>query len=167
MEGKIVQGLNSRIKKTKQKTYKHTDIYQFWPVLTHTKALCFCLNLVFLGYLLTRQEGQAGSPEKPLSDLGRLSYLAYWKSVILEYLYKHPDKHISVKGISRATGMCPHDIASTLQQLGMIDRQDGRSVSQPRSPSAVFVCCLTYPGQLVFLTVFPLMPLNIDRSKSG
>lgn len=84
--------------------------------------------LIDFSYLLTRQEGQAGSPEKPLSDLGRLSYLAYWKSVILEYLYKHPDKHISVKGISRATGMCPHDIAATLQQLGMIDRQDGRFV---------------------------------------
>nr|XP_020460625.1 histone acetyltransferase KAT6B isoform X1 [Monopterus albus]XP_020460626.1 histone acetyltransferase KAT6B isoform X1 [Monopterus albus]XP_020460627.1 histone acetyltransferase KAT6B isoform X1 [Monopterus albus] len=84
--------------------------------------------LIDFSYLLTRQEGQAGSPEKPLSDLGRLSYLAYWKSVILEYLYKHLDKHISVKGISRATGMCPHDIAATLQQLGMIDRQDGRIV---------------------------------------
>ncbi|XP_053720495.1 histone acetyltransferase KAT6B isoform X2 [Synchiropus splendidus] len=84
--------------------------------------------LIDFSYLLSRQEGQAGSPEKPLSDLGRLSYLAYWKSVILEYLYKHPDKHISVKGISRATGMCPHDIAATLQQLGMIDRRDSRIV---------------------------------------
>uniref|UniRef100_A0A3Q3BC17 histone acetyltransferase n=1 Tax=Kryptolebias marmoratus TaxID=37003 RepID=A0A3Q3BC17_KRYMA len=84
--------------------------------------------LIDFSYLLTRREGQAGSPEKPLSELGRLSYLAYWKSVILEHLYKHPDKHISVKGISRATGMCPHDIAATLQQLGMIDRQDGRIV---------------------------------------
>ncbi|XP_015237671.1 PREDICTED: histone acetyltransferase KAT6B isoform X5 [Cyprinodon variegatus] len=84
--------------------------------------------LIDFSYLLTRQEGQAGSPEKPLSELGRLSYLAYWKSVILEHLYKHPDKHISVKGISRATGMCPHDIAATLQQLGMIDRRDGRTV---------------------------------------
>ncbi|XP_077594867.1 histone acetyltransferase KAT6B isoform X2 [Stigmatopora nigra] len=84
--------------------------------------------LIDFSYLLTRQEGQAGSPEKPLSDLGRLSYLAYWKSVILEYLYRKPDKHISVKGISRATGMCPHDIAATLQHLGMIDKQDGRVV---------------------------------------
>ncbi|MEQ2282430.1 hypothetical protein AMECASPLE_000646 [Ameca splendens] len=84
--------------------------------------------LIDFSYLLTRQEGQAGSPEKPLSELGRLSYLAYWKSVIMEHLYKHPDKHISVKGISRATGMCPHDIATTLQLLGMIDRQDGRTV---------------------------------------
>ncbi|XP_077481403.1 histone acetyltransferase KAT6B isoform X3 [Stigmatopora argus] len=84
--------------------------------------------LIDFSYLLTRQEGQAGSPEKPLSDLGRLSYLAYWKSVILEYLYRQPDKHVSVKGISRATGMCPHDIAATLQHLGMIDKQDGRVV---------------------------------------
>ncbi|XP_061561547.1 histone acetyltransferase KAT6B isoform X1 [Phycodurus eques] len=84
--------------------------------------------LIDFSYLLTRQEGQAGSPEKPLSDLGRLSYLAYWKSVILEYLYRQPYKHVSVKGISRATGMCPHDIAATLQHLGMIDRQDGRVV---------------------------------------
>uniref|UniRef100_A0A3P9M003 histone acetyltransferase n=1 Tax=Oryzias latipes TaxID=8090 RepID=A0A3P9M003_ORYLA len=84
--------------------------------------------LIDFSYLLTRQEGQVGSPEKPLSDLGRLSYLAYWRSVILEHLYMPPDKHISIKGISRATGMCPHDIAATLQQLGMIDRRDGRTV---------------------------------------
>ncbi|XP_072347753.1 histone acetyltransferase KAT6B isoform X4 [Scyliorhinus torazame] len=79
--------------------------------------------LIDFSYLLSRQEGQAGSPEKPLSDLGRLSYLAYWKSVILEYLQRHQDKHISIKGISRETGMCPHDIARTLQQLKMIDKQ--------------------------------------------
>lgn len=96
--------------------------------------LLMMLFFVLAGYLLTRQEGQAGSPEKPLSDLGRLSYLAYWRSVILEFLHRHPDKHVSVKSISRATGMCPHDIAATLQQLGMIDRRDGRSV-QPRPPS--------------------------------
>ncbi|XP_039629443.1 histone acetyltransferase KAT6B isoform X2 [Polypterus senegalus] len=84
--------------------------------------------LIDFSYLLSRREGQPGSPEKPLSDLGRLSYLAYWKSVLLEYLYYHRDKHMSIKGISRATGMCPHDIAATLQQLRMIDRQHGRFV---------------------------------------
>ncbi|CAO2590627.1 Histone acetyltransferase KAT6B, partial [Lemmus lemmus] len=84
--------------------------------------------LIDFSYLLSRREGQAGSPEKPLSDLGRLSYLAYWKSVILEYLYHHHERHISIKAISRATGMCPHDIATTLQHLHMIDRRDGRFV---------------------------------------
>ncbi|XP_075791863.1 histone acetyltransferase KAT6B isoform X2 [Pelodiscus sinensis] len=84
--------------------------------------------LIDFSYLLSRREGQAGSPEKPLSDLGRLSYLAYWKSVILEYLYCHHEKHISIKGMSRATGMCPHDIATTLQQHSMIDRREDRFV---------------------------------------
>ncbi|XP_042192558.1 histone acetyltransferase KAT6B isoform X2 [Callorhinchus milii] len=84
--------------------------------------------LIDFSYLLSRREGQAGSPEKPLSDLGRLSYLAYWKSVVLEYLQQHRDKHISIKGISRETGMCPHDIAMTLQQLRMIDRRDCKFV---------------------------------------
>ncbi|XP_030059079.1 histone acetyltransferase KAT6B isoform X2 [Microcaecilia unicolor] len=84
--------------------------------------------LIDFSYLLSRREGQVGSPEKPLSDLGRLSYLAYWKSVILEYLFCHHEKHISIKGISRATGMCPHDIATTLQQLSMIDRREDKFV---------------------------------------
>ncbi|KAM6105193.1 histone acetyltransferase KAT6B isoform 3-T3 [Pterocles gutturalis] len=84
--------------------------------------------LIDFSYLLSRREGQAGSPEKPLSDLGRLSYLAYWKSVILEYLNCNHEKQISIKGMSRATGMCPHDIATTLQQHSMIDKREDRFV---------------------------------------
>ncbi|XP_075697974.1 histone acetyltransferase KAT6B isoform X3 [Rhinoderma darwinii] len=79
--------------------------------------------LIDFSYLLSRCEGQAGSPEKPLSDLGRLSYLAYWKSVIVDYLYAHREKQMSVKELSRATGMCPHDIATALQHLNMMDRR--------------------------------------------
>ena len=39
------------------------------------------------GYLLSRVEGQPGSPERPLSDLGRVSYESYWKSVMFSYLH--------------------------------------------------------------------------------
>ncbi|XP_018413654.1 PREDICTED: histone acetyltransferase KAT6B [Nanorana parkeri] len=84
--------------------------------------------LIDFSYLLSRCEGQAGSPEKPLSDLGRLSYFSYWKSVIINYMSSHHEKQISVKGLSRATGMCPHDIATTLQHLNMIDKRGDRFV---------------------------------------
>ncbi|XP_067155998.1 histone acetyltransferase KAT6B isoform X6 [Apteryx mantelli] len=121
--------------------YRRNDLSVFEEKLCQQKYNVSCIMimpqyqrqgfgrfLIDFSYLLSRREGQAGSPEKPLSDLGRLSYFAYWKSVILEYLNCHHEKQISIKGMSRATGMCPHDIATTLQQHSMIDKREDRFV---------------------------------------
>ena len=43
-------------------------------------------------------EGKVGSPEKPLSDLGLLSYRSYWKEILLKYLVDYGSESISVKG---------------------------------------------------------------------
>lgn len=84
--------------------------------------------LIDFSYLLSRIEGQPGSPEKPLSDLGLISYRSYWKSVLLEYLHDHKQKHVTIRGISKSTGMDPHDIAATLQILNMVQKRDGKFV---------------------------------------
>ncbi|XP_047031941.1 histone acetyltransferase KAT6B isoform X4 [Helicoverpa zea] len=76
--------------------------------------------LIHFSYLLSKEEGQPGTPEKPLSDLGRVSYHAYWKSVILEYLYDHKDKPFTFEDIAHTTGMHMNDIAVTFQLLGFI-----------------------------------------------
>lgn len=83
--------------------------------------------LIDFSYLLSRIEGQPGSPEKPLSDLGLITYRNYWKSVIAEYLYKHmSQKSVTIKSISQGTGMDPHDIAATLQQLNLVQLRNGK-----------------------------------------
>lgn len=81
--------------------------------------------LIHFSYLLSKQEGQPGTPEKPLSDLGRISYHAYWKSVILEYLHAHKNEmsgvtNMTLEAISKETGMYSHDVVVAFQLLGMV-----------------------------------------------
>lgn len=85
-----------------------------------------CLVLLPAGYLLSKREGQPGSPEKPLSDLGRLSYMAYWRSVVLECLHEVQDRQITIRQLSKLTGICPQDITSTLHSLGMLEQRGDR-----------------------------------------
>uniref|UniRef100_A0A182VZS5 histone acetyltransferase n=1 Tax=Anopheles minimus TaxID=112268 RepID=A0A182VZS5_9DIPT len=105
--------------------------------------------LIDFSYLLSREEGQPGTPEKPLSDLGRVSYYAYWKSTVLNYLHEYRLRSegtdgenagsrvpFSIQQISRETGMVIPDIVLALQLLSFIkyrkiDRGGGFKVYQP------------------------------------
>lgn len=91
--------------------------------------------LIDFSYLLSREEGQPGTPEKPLSDLGRLSYHAYWRSVVLEYLYHNKNRIVSLKTISLETGIVIADVALAFQLLNFIKyikiAKDGFKVYKP------------------------------------
>lgn len=64
-------------------------------------------------------EGKTGSPEKPLSDLGLLSYRSYWAEAILELL-RRVTEPVSINDIAEMTSLKTEDIISTMQHLNLI-----------------------------------------------
>ncbi|GJD08027.1 Histone acetyltransferase of the MYST family 2 [Galdieria sulphuraria] len=83
--------------------------------------------LISFSYELSKLEQKVGSPEKPLSDLGLLSYRSYWSQVLVDLL-KNEKQPISIQEISERTMMKMEDIISTLQVLGLIQYYEGQHV---------------------------------------
>jgi histone acetyltransferase HTATIP len=77
--------------------------------------------LIQFSYELSRIEGKLGSPEKPLSDLGLLSYRQYWSENIIDLLmgYCEKDEKVTIETISTALAMTTQDVEHTLQALRM------------------------------------------------
>ncbi|XP_021760489.1 histone acetyltransferase of the MYST family 1-like [Chenopodium quinoa] len=83
--------------------------------------------LIAFSYELSKKEGKVGTPERPLSDLGLLSYRGYWTRVLLDILKKHKG-NISIKELSDMTAIKAEDILSTLQSLELIQYRKGQHV---------------------------------------
>eukprot|EP00475_Leptophrys_vorax_P016072 TRINITY_DN22466_c0_g1_i3.p2 TRINITY_DN22466_c0_g1~~TRINITY_DN22466_c0_g1_i3.p2 ORF type:complete len:547 (+),score=136.44 TRINITY_DN22466_c0_g1_i3:1262-2902(+) len=111
--------------------------------------------LISLSYELSKLENKPGGPERPLSDLGRVSYESFWKAKILDLLkdpanpsissthgggrasrsrsFKEETEDngsggISIDDIGRATGMLETDIRETLEKLDLLKMQDGEMI---------------------------------------
>lgn len=89
--------------------------------------------LIEFSYELSKVEGKTGTPEKPLSDLGLLSYRSYWSQTILEILMDlKPDNgerpQITINEISELTSVKKEDVISTLQYLNLINYYKGQYI---------------------------------------
>lgn len=83
--------------------------------------------LIQMSYELSKIEGKVGTPERPLSDLGQVSYRGYWTRVLLPLLLQH-DGAMSIQELSDMTCIKVDDIISQLQLLGLIQYQKGQHV---------------------------------------
>ncbi|VDN19631.1 unnamed protein product [Gongylonema pulchrum] len=83
-------------------------------------------SIAFSGYELSKREGLIGSPEKPLSDLGSLSYRSYWSWVIMEVI--RSCSKITIADLSRKTAVHADDIRDTLQTLDLTRYWKGNPV---------------------------------------
>lgn len=68
-----------------------------------------------MSYTLSLIEGKIGTPERPLSDLGRQSYLSWWTQTLIDYFRKYRDREITLAGITKETGIKESDILWTLE----------------------------------------------------
>lgn len=84
--------------------------------------------LIEFSYELSKKEAKVGSPEKPLSDLGLLSYRAYWADTIINLLVENDSDYITIDEISTRTSMTTTDILHTAQALSMLKYFKGQHV---------------------------------------
>lgn len=90
--------------------------------------------LIEFSYELSKCEGKTGSPEKPLSDLGLLSYRSFWSETILEILVnlKSEDPNekpqMTINELSDQTCIKKEDVISTLQYLNLINYYKGQYI---------------------------------------
>ncbi|GLD98475.1 hypothetical protein PINS_up007172 [Pythium insidiosum] len=84
--------------------------------------------IIQFSYELSKKEEKVGSPEKPLSDLGLVSYRSYWTKELLRILRDYPEREVSIMELTRLTSIKNEDIISTLQYLNMIKYFNGQYV---------------------------------------
>ncbi|CAH8856489.1 unnamed protein product [Trichobilharzia szidati] len=90
--------------------------------------------LIEFSYELSKIEGKSGSPEKPLSDLGLLSYRSYWAQTILELLLNSKasesgqDPALSINDIVDRTCIKRDDVIATLSHLNVLYYVKGQHV---------------------------------------
>ncbi|OEH74918.1 putative histone acetyltransferase [Cyclospora cayetanensis] len=87
--------------------------------------------LISFSYVLSLKENKRGGPERPLSDLGRLSYIGWWSWRILNLLSEPQwacKKRVSIHELVRATAIRPEDIQRTLEEIGVLRYLQGHHV---------------------------------------
>ena len=97
--------------------------------------------LIDFSYLLTRVERKTGSPEKPLSDMGLVSYRNYWR-LVLSYLLIEQKAPIGIADISERTGMTADDIVAALEGLRALVRDPVTKTYALRLDYAYFKQCI-------------------------
>ncbi|CCH59998.1 hypothetical protein TBLA_0C01850 [Henningerozyma blattae CBS 6284] len=83
--------------------------------------------LIEFSYELSKKENKVGSPEKPLSDLGLLSYRAYWTDSLIKLLVEHGSE-VTIDEISSMTSMTTTDILHTAKTLNILRYYKGQHI---------------------------------------
>mmetsp|Transcript_25484 Transcript_25484/g.60595 ORF Transcript_25484/g.60595 Transcript_25484/m.60595 type:complete len:415 (+) Transcript_25484:150-1394(+) len=88
--------------------------------------------IISFSYELSKIEKKAGTPERPLSDLGRVSYESHWARellMLLKDIGQRADpatRTVSIEELSEKTAFKKEDIKATLERLQMLNYYKGQ-----------------------------------------
>jgi len=93
--------------------------------------------IISFSYALSKIEQKLGSPEKPLSDLGKVSYESFWARRLLLILQgirqrKDPEERmVSIQDLADSTSFTHADIKNTLDRLQILRYMQVRGRRDP------------------------------------
>jgi len=111
--------------------------------------------LIAFSYELTKKEEKVGAPEKPLSDLGAVSYKSYWATTLLTVLKNYPDTQLSLMDLAKMTSLIAEDVKATLEHLGLLHV----------GKTGAYVICAPPDVIDALLLKYPLKGLQVDPER--
>lgn len=110
-------------------------------VLPHEQRKGFGKFLIDLSYELAKIEGRFGSAERPLSDLGQLSFYPYWMRRLLPHLDalvgEDQETTVVLNDLASKAGIVPDDVVEVLKHYGMLKEWGTTGVVLVCNPEAI------------------------------
>ena len=103
--------------KEKQSTNRNLSCIMSLPCFQRRGYGSFIIEF---SYEISKIAKKMGTPERPLSDLGKRTYLRWWLQRILRVLKSRTDEPISISELSQLTYILPEDIKATLEEYKLL-----------------------------------------------
>jgi len=81
--------------------------------------------LISIAYEMAKRRGIIGTPEKPLSDMGKIAFSSYWKNEIIRSLQHFPMSVKTLDDIALTTWISKPDLRKTLTEMNLITSKRG------------------------------------------
>lgn len=129
------------------------DVVSSIVILPHYRRRGYGGFLIDVSYEISRRCERIGGPERPLSDLGRDTFLHFWKARALEALLADSGGTVILKDLIEGTWIQKKDLIQALNELGVGELAKGKWLLGPRNTELIAV-----------LEQFPVHPrkLKID-----